>query len=136
MLIQDKTRQDKTRQTNYDLAFSFVKSLFLALFILSSSFYFPTSTFAYTTNMNASIVIGQSDFTSAVDGSISPSASGLSYPAGIAVAGNRLIISDVSNHRVLIYNSVPTSNNVAADVVIGQQNMTSNSSNQGGSAAA
>ncbi|MDO8452144.1 MAG: hypothetical protein Q7S79_00135 [bacterium] len=83
--------------------------------------------------MDASVVIGQPNFTSAIDGSLSPSSTGLSTPIGIAVVGGKLVVSDYNNNRVLIYNFIPTSSNQPADVVIGQPNMTSNSPNQGGS---
>jgi hypothetical protein len=53
---------------------------------------------------------------------------------GVWANEGRLYIADLDNNRVLIYNSVPTANNASANVVIGQQNMTSNNPDQGGSA--
>jgi hypothetical protein len=47
-----------------------------------------------------------------------------------------LFVADRYNHRILIYNTIPTSNGASADVVIGQPNMTSNTANRGGSAGA
>lgn len=35
-----------------------------------------------------------------------------------------LYIADTQNHRVLIYNTVPTANGAAADLVLGQPNFT------------
>ncbi len=72
----------------------------------------------------ADVVIGQTDFTSSSSG---VAANKLSYPTNILVTPDgKLLISDLSNNRVLIFNSVPTTNGVAADVVIGQTNFTSN----------
>ena len=82
--------------------------------------------------MPATVVVGQPDFTSKDEnqgGSVS--ANGLSYPDGVLIIGDKLVVSDCSNHRVLIYNQVPTSNGALADVVIGQPNKTSSSANQG-----
>ena len=39
--------------------------------------------------------------------------------------GTRLFIADSNSGRVLIYNTVPTASGTAADVVVGQPNMTS-----------
>ncbi len=53
-------------------------------------------------------------------------ASSLLYPSGMWSDGNKLIIADAWNHRVLIWNEFPTQNGQAADVVIGQPNMQNN----------
>jgi hypothetical protein len=37
-----------------------------------------------------------------------------------------MFVSDFYNHRVLIYNTIPATNNASADVVIGQANFTNN----------
>ncbi len=51
-------------------------------------------------------------------------ADGLDRPSGLATDGQKLFVLDRDNYRVLIYNSLPTSNGASADVVIGQRNMT------------
>ena len=43
----------------------------------------------------------------------------------------RLYVTDLGHNRVLIWNSIPTQNGQAADVVVGQQNMTSEVDNGG-----
>jgi hypothetical protein len=90
-----------------------------------------------TDNMSANVVVGQLNFngTSANQGG-SASSTSLSGPRGIVVINGKLIVSDGTNNRVLIWNSIPTTNGVAADVVIGQQNFTGVSANQGGTAGA
>lgn len=92
---------------------------------------------AYYTNMPASLVIGQQDFTSnTINQGGNPSASSLSGPSGVITVGEKLIITDGNNRRILIYNHIPSTPNAAADVVIGQPDFTSNQDNQGGSAGA
>ncbi|UCD55140.1 MAG: hypothetical protein JSV93_06435, partial [Candidatus Omnitrophota bacterium] len=85
------------------------------------------------TNMSADVVIGQADFTSNTVNPGGVKANTLYNLTSIFSDGKRLFIADLINHRVLIYNSIPTSNNASADVVIGQADFTSNSINQTGS---
>jgi len=88
-------------------------------------------------NASADVVIGQQNMTSSdANQGGSPGANTLAFPSGISSDGTKLFIADTLNNRILIYNSIPTSNNASADVVIGQQNMTSSGDNQGGSAGA
>lgn len=75
----------------------------------------------------ADVVIGQTNFTSTTGGT---SATKISGPTGIVVVNGKLLIVD-RNHRVVIFNSIPTTNGAAADLVIGQQNLTGNSADQG-----
>jgi hypothetical protein len=72
----------------------------------------------------ADIVIGQPDFTSAglnFGGNTStPSARGLRGPQGVWIQYGKLYVADTQNHRVLIWNSIPTQNGQPADVVLGK----------------
>jgi uncharacterized protein (TIGR03437 family) len=72
----------------------------------------------------ADVVIGQPDFTH-VSTSVPPTATSMRGPEGVWLGGGKLFIADTQDNRILIYNKVPTTNNVAADVVIGQPNFTS-----------
>lgn len=56
-------------------------------------------------------------------------ASSLFYPSGIWSDGERLIVADAWNHRVLIWHELPTTNGQAADVVLGQPDFESNQPN-------
>jgi sugar lactone lactonase YvrE len=78
----------------------------------------------YTTNENATIVLGQPDFTSSSTGI---TAASLAVPAYTAYdrAGN-LFVSDMGNCRVLEYKA-PLRNGMSALVVFGQTDFTSNS---------
>ncbi len=55
-------------------------------------------------------------------------------PSAISVGGGKLAIASSYYHRVLLYNSIPNANNVAADIVLGQPNFTSFASGAGASA--
>jgi hypothetical protein len=63
----------------------------------------------------------------------------IELPRAVLTDGRRLFIADGGNDRVLIYNSIPTTNGVAADLVIGQPamglNQSSDSSNPRGVSA-
>ncbi|OFX48111.1 MAG: hypothetical protein A2X13_03005 [Bacteroidetes bacterium GWC2_33_15] len=79
-----------------------------------------------TSNTPADVVIGQTDFTSGSSG-IGPDK--LNYPGGVAISSDgKLIITELYNNRVLIYNQIPTINGASADVVVGQDDFYSNSS--------
>lgn len=84
---------------------------------------FPTANFT-----PADLVLGQSDFTSRGWGA---EANKLSGPYMLHSNGNQLFVADSDNNRVLIWNEFPTQNGQAADWVLGQTNMTDDSSNAG-----
>jgi len=75
------------------------------------------------------VVVGQEDKISLASAC---SATGLSSPESISVAGGKIVVADSDNHRVLIWHSIPTSDGTAADLVLGQQNMDSCDLNAGG----
>jgi hypothetical protein len=81
------------------------------------------------------VVVGQSDYFSN-SGSCSQAGFGNSVffgsPGGVWVVNNKLIVADSVNSRVLIWNTVPTSNGAAADLVIGQPSFTSCAENSDG----
>jgi hypothetical protein len=70
----------------------------------------------------ADLVLGQTNFTTQASGTTS---SKMRYPARVFSDGTRLIVNDQGNYRVLIWNTFPTSNGQAADLVLGQANFTS-----------
>lgn len=75
------------------------------------------------TDAPASVVVGQSDFTSSA---AATTQSGLNRPeAGLTVAKGKLFISDRNNNRILIWNKIPTANGANADLVLGQADFTS-----------
>ena len=99
---------------------------------------FPTENFTA-----ADVVLGQQDFVSYyrndADNDSSqddPSAQTMNLPyQGVFSDGEQLFIADGDNNRVLIWNSWPTENGQAADVVLGQNsftNITRNDDNQDG----
>jgi sugar lactone lactonase YvrE len=81
----------------------------------------------------ASVVLGQTDARSYIPNvdQTKPGASTLSGPAAVALDGTHLIVADTENHRVLIWNSVPTTNGAPADVVLGQADFQGRRPNRG-----
>jgi hypothetical protein len=85
-----------------------------------------------TTGAPADVVVGQTDFISTSPGR---TASAINYPVGVAFTpdGQKLIVSEPGNHRVLIWNTVPTTNGAPADLVLGQPDFTSSNTPGGAS---
>ncbi|MDR3719570.1 MAG: hypothetical protein P4K98_12270 [Bryobacteraceae bacterium] len=79
----------------------------------------------------ATLVLGQNNFS--VDQqnlyALKTTAATLFAPASVSSDGQRLIVADNFQNRVLIWNTIPTTNGQAADVVVGQPDFTSNYSN-------
>ncbi|KKT35320.1 MAG: NHL repeat containing protein [Parcubacteria group bacterium GW2011_GWA2_44_12] len=79
-------------------------------------------------------ILGKPNFISGIENNGGLSASSLFKPNGVFSDGTKLYIADTGNNRVLIYNSIPTTSNKSADIVLGQQNFTSNGINGGAGA--
>lgn len=90
---------------------------------------------AYYTNMSASVVVGQPDFTSSSTGTVSQSTLSTSLRGLFVDPHGRMIIADENNNRVLIWNSIPTTNGKNADLVLGQPDFNSSTANNGGRSA-
>ena len=69
---------------------------------------------------NASLVIGQTDFSSTAVSS-PPTSASLRTPTAVATDGNILAVADTDNNRVLIWKSIPQMNGTPADIVLGQK---------------
>lgn len=69
----------------------------------------------------ADIVVGQTAFD--LSGSDTQN-NRLDSPESLYVADNKLIVADSRNNRVLIWNSIPTANGAAADLVLGHSDFT------------
>lgn len=87
------------------------------------------NTFPTTNGEAADVVLGQPDFASGA--AQPPSASTLSNPFGVYSDGTRLFVTDRGNNRVLIWNTFPTTNGAAADVVLGQATFNNSTANTG-----
>lgn len=74
-------------------------------------------------NQPADVVLGQPDFTHGAT-AVPPLATSLRGPQGVWIAGGRLFIADTIDNRVLIYNSIPSSNGASPDLVLGQPDFT------------
>lgn len=67
---------------------------------------------------SANVEIGQPGFTTFQR--LPTAANTLFDPMSATTDGTRLIVTDLGNNRVLIYNRIPTANGASADVVVGQ----------------
>jgi hypothetical protein len=83
------------------------------------------NTIPTSTGSAANLVLGQPDMAAAAPNNGGVSAASLSLPISAVSNGQKLLVADSNNHRVLIWNTIPTSNQAPADVVLGQANMTS-----------
>lgn len=82
---------------------------------------------------DADIVLGQPDFvTEGAQAGGRGAANGMRLPTGVIVHHGKLIVADAWNHRVLIWNNVPTESDVAPDVILGQADDTSIDENRDG----
>jgi uncharacterized protein (TIGR03437 family) len=77
-----------------------------------------------TNGQPADVVVGQPDFESYASTGSSPTPQSLRGPQGVWIQDGRLFVADTGSNRVLIWNSVPTGNHQAADVVLGQKDFT------------
>jgi uncharacterized protein (TIGR03437 family) len=82
----------------------------------------------------ADVVLGQPDFTTFVEPDLTQqknnvTANQLLNPVSVSSDGTHLFVTDLGYNRVLIWNSIPTSNQQAADVVVGQPDMVSSVAN-------
>ena len=85
-------------------------------------------------NQPADLVLGQPNFTTApainqVNLSLTTAANIMLSPTSVTSDGTRLYVSDLGYSRVLIWNSIPTTTQQAADLEIGQKDMTQSVAN-------
>ncbi|MGQ0645578.1 MAG: hypothetical protein ACT4O3_08815, partial [Elusimicrobiota bacterium] len=86
------------------------------------------------TGQPADVVVGQPGF---VTNSTQPvSAKDLNHPIAVFSDGHSLFVSDHGNHRVLIWDAIPTTHHAPADRVLGQADFVSNLANRTGSGSA
>lgn len=83
---------------------------------------------------DADVVLGQQTMITceANGGGTSPSDGTLSEPSSVWSDGNRLIVADRGNHRVLVWDSLPTVSSQPATTVLGQGGFADAQTNAGG----
>src|SRR4051812_28003546 len=89
----------------------------------------------------ADVALGVPDFTTFVqenlaDQNAAATASNLLNPVAVSSDGLRLFVTDLGHNRVLVWNSIPTTNNAPADFAIGQPDLTSSTPDNGFTVAA
>lgn len=70
----------------------------------------------------ADVVLGQPNFTTVAP--IIATASSFRGPQGVWIQNGKLFVADTGNNRIMIWNSIPTTNNQPADLELGQKNFT------------
>ncbi len=85
-------------------------------------------------NKPADIVLGVPNFTTSpqqdlTKATLVATATNMANPVSVTSDGTRLFVSDLGNNRVLIWNTIPSSNDQAADMAIGQPDLVSNADN-------
>ncbi len=94
----------------------------------------PDGASADDSHAEAAVVLGQPDATTegAQAGGRGPER-GMRLPTGLLVTDDgRLVVADAWNHRILIWDEVPTAGDVAPDVILGQSDPTGTDENRGG----
>ena len=83
----------------------------------------------------ADVVLGEPNFTTYIEPDLSQTstatATNMLNPVAVSSDGTRLFVTDLGYNRILIWNTIPTSNAAPADVVIGQPDMVSGAANNG-----
>jgi hypothetical protein len=79
-----------------------------------------------TTGVPADVVVGQPDFTT---NNCNTSQTELCEPDDMFVVGTKLIVGDSGNNRVMIWNTIPTTDGAPADIVLGQNDFTMSTNN-------
>ena len=77
---------------------------------------------------SADVVIGQPSFTSFVQADLTkstatPKADNMQTPVSVTTDGQRMYVSDLGQNRVLIWNTIPTTNGASADIALGQPDL-------------
>jgi len=83
----------------------------------------------------ADVVIGQPDFTTTTPNTGGVSGATMDTPTAVRLVAGRLVVSDIRNNRVLIWNTLPTTNGQPADLVLGQADLVGAEANRGGAAS-
>lgn len=80
-------------------------------------------------NSAPDVVLGQPDWMTNTANWGGRSARTLNQPMGVTSDGTKLYVSDTTNNRVLIWNTIPTTNFTAADIVLGQPSFSGGAAN-------
>lgn len=86
-------------------------------------------------SIEADIVIGQPNGSSTAVNNGGISAATMNNVSSASTDGTRICVADRNNHRVLIWNSIPTVDGQPADLVLGQPDFVSRLPNNGGLSA-
>ena len=73
----------------------------------------------FYTGQPADVVVGQPNFQTSTSTGFNPNDKSLKGPQGVWIRDGKLFVADTGNNRVLIWNTIPTTDHAAANVVLG-----------------
>ncbi len=81
-----------------------------------------------TNGAAADVVVGQPNFTTYIETDLTkatqnPTAANMQDPVSVTTDGQRMYVSDLGQNRVLIFNTIPTTNGASANVAVGQPDL-------------
>ena len=77
-----------------------------------------------TNGTAADVVLGQRDFTTRDENAgEGAGALGMRWPHAIAIVDNKLLVADAGNNRIMVWQTLPTTDGVPCDFVLGQSDM-------------
>ena len=79
----------------------------------------------------ADLVLGQENFYGDSPNASKGAETGMYMPCGVLIHEGKLFVADSWNHRVLVWDGIPSSNNQPPDHVIGQQSLRDNEAHTG-----
>ena len=87
-----------------------------------------------TNGVAADQVLGQTSFTAFVQPDLTQTTGvatsfNMQTPVSVTTDGTRLFVTDLAENRVMVWNSIPTTNGAPCDYVVGQPNFTSANTN-------
>lgn len=97
-----------------------MKKFFLIILLTICSFKFSFSQNSFSTAQAAELMLSGIDFNNCGGGNL------LNHPTGLATDGNKLLVCDRWNNRILIWNTAPNNSEAPPDLVLGQSNFTDN----------
>ncbi len=88
-----------------------------------------------TSNVPADFALGQTDLNSRTENTTNISGSTLYFPIDMYSDGTKFFVADGSNSRILVWNTIPTTNAAPATYAIGQPDLLTRTMNHGGLSA-
>jgi hypothetical protein len=123
LLTNGSTTADPTASSLYTPTYAESSNGKLIISELSNNRVLIWNSLTGSSGQAADVVVGQTDFLSRTATTAGAATLfRLNAPPTTLIHNGKMIVADRGSHRMTIYNSIPTTNGVAADSVIGQSN--------------